>query len=339
VTAIAESDVIRCRVRLRNPFTVLDLPLLSRLHRAAFRHRRRLSKRFAGKPAKRLFRMMLRLGAQGTGLVRLTTASGSRDIAFNARNTQFGALYLPQNHPVYEAETSALLERLAPLSGVFYDIGANWGWYSLLLATRPGFDGSIHAFEPFPPTFADLASVVRQAELDGRIHCHDIALADREGTADMAPSDGVQSGLARLGEGGGTSVRLAPLDALGLPDPDTIKIDAEDHELDVLQGAAQLIARARPFIVFENWLHGDNPDLTLDPIRLLAKSGYRFFFPGWVERTAPDCIVTSHTPPDGAEPVLALVPFLPEQRFQLPSQLNIVAVPAERGGEFASRFA
>lgn len=336
---IGETDVIRCRIQLRNPFQVVSLPFLSRLHDTAFRHRRRLSKRFIGKPAKRLFRLLLGLGTGGTGLARLVLPGGARDIRFNARNTQFGALYQPQNRPLYEAETSALLERLAAPDGVFFDIGANWGWYSLLLASRPGSTGTIHAFEPFPPTFTDLTSVVAQAGLEGRIRCHDVALADREGMADMAPSDGVQSGLARLGEGGGLAVRLARLDSLDLPDPDTIKIDAEDHEVDVLRGAAGLIARARPFIVFENWLHRDDPDLTLAPIRLLADAGYRFFFPAWADSAAPDCIVASHAPPAEAEPTLAVVPFLVGQRFLLPSQLNIVAVPAERAAEFAGRFA
>ena len=335
MTTISQDDVIRCKVALRTPFTVVELPFLSRLHMAAFRHRRRLSKRFVGKPAKKLFRFLLSSGASGQGRVRLT---GGAEIAFNARNTQFGALYLPQNQPVYEAETSALLERLAAPDAVFYDIGANWGWYSVLLATRPGFSGQVHAFEPFPPTFQDLRAVVGQAGLDGVIHCHDVALADREGVADMAPSDGVQSGLARLGEGGGMQVRLTRLDAMGLPDPDTIKVDAEDHELEVLQGAADTIARARPFIVFENWLHRDDPDLTLAPIRFLAERGYRFFFPGWADAKAVDCILAGHAAPQGPEPILALVPFLADQRFLLPSQLNIVAVPAERIDVFKSRF-
>ncbi len=330
---IADADVIRCRVSPRNPFEVETLPFLARLFETAFRPRRRVSKRFIGKPAKRLFRLLIALGVTGTGRARIKTPAGSRTITFSARNTQFGALYMPQSKPVYEPETSALLDRLVGDGEVFFDVGANWGWYSVLIASRPTFHGAVHAFEPFPSTFADLASVVRQAGLNERIVCHDVALAERNGEAEMAFSDGVQSGLARLGEKGGIPVRLARLDDMSLAAPTAIKIDAEDHEFEVLEGAAAVIDAARPFIVFENWLHGENPRLTLAPLALLAARRYRFYFPGWV-RGDPDCVLSD----PGASSELALVPFLAAQRFQLPTQINAIAVPVERTGEFRQRL-
>lgn len=335
MTDISSTDVIRCTVVLRTPFAIRHLPLLSRLHRAAFRVRRRLSKRFVGKPAKRLFRLLLGLGVGGVGRVGVTVGGMERDIRFNARNTQFGAFYVPQNLPVYEPETSALLDRLVTDQSVFVDVGANWGWYSVLIASRPGFAGTVHAFEPFPETFRDLTAVVEQAGLAGCIKCHDVALADKDGESSMAFSDGVQSGLARLGEEGGAKVRLARLDALDLPAADVIKIDAEDHELEVLAGSTGVIEGARPFIVFENWLHRDRPGLTLDPFALLARHGYRFFYPGWVGSDA-DCIRME--PPASGPTTLALVPFMPVQRFQLPGQLNVLAVPADRLDELRRRF-
>lgn len=337
MSGISIDDVIRCPISLRNPFTVETLPTLSRVHSAAFRTRRRLSKRFIGKPAKRLFRMMLCLGFGGEGRFRLTLKDSAPRIAFNAQNTQFGALYLPQSQPIYEPETSALLDALVPDDSVFFDVGANWGWYSLLIASRPSFTGTVHAFEPFPATFRDLDSVVRQAGLDKVITCHDIALAERNGESSMAFSDGVQSGLARLGESGGTKVAMARLDGLGLPAPDVIKIDAEDHELEVLQGAAAVIGSARPFIIFENWLHHDNPALTLDPFALLAARNYRFFYPAWIGHTA-DYIQMAPILSADRKGVLALVPFLTAQRFQLPSQLNVVAVPDDRFTEMKARL-
>ncbi|MBR9972510.1 FkbM family methyltransferase [Magnetospirillum sulfuroxidans] len=331
---LSDDDVIRCPVALRNPFQVESLPFLSRVHRAAFRKRRRLSKRFVGKPAKRLFTFLTRRGVSGEGTFSIEVDGRQRQMRFNASNTQFGALYLPQSLPVYEPETSALLDLLVGDNDVFFDVGANWGWYSLLLASRPGFTGSVHAFEPFPTTFLDLSSVVEQAGLSQRIHCHDVALADKAGEISMGFSDGIQSGLARLGESGGTIVRMVRLDDMSLPSPAVIKIDAEDHELEVLQGAEATIAAARPLIVFENWLHRDNPDLTLAPIRFLAERGYRFFYPGWIAGDR-DCVVQDLALP----PILTLVPMLTAQRFQLPSQLNIVAVPHCRIDAFRGRFA
>ncbi|RAU23445.1 hypothetical protein CU669_04810 [Paramagnetospirillum kuznetsovii] len=166
---LASSEVLRREVSLRNPFRIEMLPWLSRLHSAAFRPRRRLSKRFIGKPAKRLFRLLMGLGATATGHFSLALPDGPRRIGFNARNTQFGALYQPQSQPLYEAETSALLDLLVGDDDCFVDIGANWGWYSLLVASRPGFKGKIHAFEPFPSTFSDLIGGVRGAGLESMI--------------------------------------------------------------------------------------------------------------------------------------------------------------------------
>jgi hypothetical protein len=48
-----------------------------------------------------------------------------------------------------------------------------------------------------------------------------------------------------------------PLDALPLPQRlRLIKIDAEGHDLQVLQGAEKLIQRDRPIIIVEGWESG-----------------------------------------------------------------------------------
>lgn len=335
--AMARCGILRREVHLRNPFTVEEQPFLSLLHAIAFKPRRRSSKRFIGKPAKRLFRLLFSLGMGGMGRFNLDLAGGRRSIAFNARNTQFGALYLPQCLPVYEPETSALLDLLVADSEVFVDVGANWGWYSLLVASRPGFAGRIHAFEPFPDTFRDLAGVVRDAGLDQIITCHDIALADTVGTSVMGFSDGIQSGLARLGEAGGVSIRLATMDSLDLPTPGVMKIDAEDHEIDVLRGAGATIGRARPFVVVENWLHRDRPSLTLDPFHWLSERDYCFFYAGWAIGDT-DCIGPDLPDRPDSLRTLAVVPFLPGHRFHLPAQINVLAAPRERLDELRRRI-
>lgn len=338
-------EVLVRRMTLRNPFRIERLCWLSRLHRAAFRPRRRMSRRLVGRPAKRLFRLAFRIPAlAGRSRFAVNAAGAWRSVWFTPRNTQFGALYMPQNRPIYEPETSALLDALVDDDGVFFDIGANWGYYAVYIASRDGFRGRIEAFEPFPETFRDLSSTVEQAGLADRIGVHGVALSDGDGTASMAVWDGMQSGLARLGraESDGTArveVPLKRLDGLGLPAPDVIKIDAEDHEEQVLRGAAALIDRARPTIVFENWLHRDDPALTFGPIDFLVSRGYRFYVPGWRVAGTADVLVPDLPAGDGGVVELAIVPVAREARFFLPSQLNILAVPAEREDALRARFA
>jgi len=333
MASIDENDIIRCKVTLRSPIAVESLPLLSRLDRAARRKRRGIWKRVIGKPARQLFRKMAAGNMNAMGRMRIETANGPKRIAFNARNTQFSALYMPDYKPFYEAELCTIFDRLVGTKDTFFDIGANWGWHSIVVATRPQFAGSVHAFEPFPSSYADLTSVVKDADLGNCIECYDIALADSDGSSGMAIPGGLHSGGAQLGQGSDIQVRLAKLDSLDLPMPKAMKVDVEDHEIGVLQGGKNLIEKARPFIVFENWAHRDDPATTFAPLQFLTRAGYALYYPGWIAGDQ-DCIVSSYAGSDQ----LALVPFLPAHRYQLGDLINIVAVAGERIAEFRSAF-
>src|SRR5262245_33079559 len=71
------------------------------------------------------------------------------------------------------------------------DIGANVGWYTVLLSRLVGPTGSVHAFEPVPATAEILAHVVRGLHLQN-VRVHACAVADFEGSAAMeVPRDTV----------------------------------------------------------------------------------------------------------------------------------------------------
>ena len=325
-----ETLFARVAVTARNPFDIESIPFLSRLHEMAFRTSRGASKLFVAKPAKLLFRVLLTLGMGGTGWFRLMLPQGPRRISYNPRNTQFGALYQSHFQPLYEPEVSALLDLLVGDEDCFLDVGANWGWFALLIASRPDFRGQIHAFEPMPGTHADLSGVVREAGLEARIICHPLALSDHDGTSTMTVPGGVQSGLARLGGTAGVRARLARLDGLNLPAPAVIKMDVEDHEIEVLRGAGTTIAQARPFVVFENWSHPKRPEVTLDPLRWFLDREYCLFHATWAGETA--------AAGEDARGMLTVLTFPVEQRFDLPAQLNVLAAPRERLDELRRRL-
>lgn len=60
------------------------------------------------------------------------------------------------------------------------DVGANAGQYATMLRSYVGFRGMILSFEPNPTVFAALD---KRSASDPRWHCHNIALSDRDGTA------------------------------------------------------------------------------------------------------------------------------------------------------------
>jgi len=334
-SGVTRSEVMVRRVVRRNPFHVVDLPLVGQLCRAAYTPRRRVAKRFVGKPAKALFRLAhqtLNLGGRGTMVFE--GREGGRKLEFDARNIQFRALYLSQYAIGYESETSALLDAIVGPADAFFDIGANWGYFALWVAGRPRFEGTVHAFEPLAATFADLNRLVAQAGLEALVTCHRLALSDYDGDGVLTVDGGGDSGTARLGENiPGESVTLAALDSLDLPPPGMMKIDVEGHEHRVLAGARRTLESARPFVVFERWREAAAPETTLAPFSALTGFGYTFFAPAWW-RATPAGGYAVDEPTD----TLALVPMTPEQRFLLGEQMNVLACPAQRIGELRSLF-
>ncbi len=324
------------RVARRDPFAVESLPLIARFYRAGYRRRRRFAKRFVGRPAGALFRFaykVLKLNGQGRFALRL--ADAEKHLAFDARNIQYCALYMPEFMAGgYEPETAALLDALVGDRDVFHDVGANWGYFALFLAARPGFAGAVHAFEPFPDSFRDLEDMVSQAGLEQTVHCHRIALSDAAGRQPMGVEDGVMSGIARLGATvAGPDVDLAALDDLDLPPPAVIKVDVEGHEAEMLAGAGRILAEHKPLVVFESWRESGRPLVTLEPFRVLGDLGYVFFQPAWAARAGAGAYAVADLTAAGGrgrEAVLALIPLWPEQRFLLADQMSVLACHRDR---------
>lgn len=266
-----------------------------------------------------------------------------KPIRFNGLNTQFHAVYGKFFSGGYEPQTTALLDLLCPADGIFYDIGSNWGWFSLYLASKPGFQGKIHAFEPFPPSYADISSVVEQAGLTGQITCHNVALSDQAGEAFMHLPDHFQSGMATLKAGksaGDQRTRVATLDSLNLAPPSLVKMDVEGNEIKALRGGAQTITRHQPMMVFENKRSSGNPMETLEPLFFLRDAGYQFFHVCWLKQTGK----TSYLLGDDADPnpqdqeTLALVPMEVEDRFLRYDGMNILACHKDKISQIKQLF-
>ena len=306
----------------RTPFRVESLPLIAKLCRIGFhRYRRRWAKRFGKRPGRLLFDVAYhRLKLDGLGVLALALPTGPARLSFDARKIHYRNLY-DGSTDGHEPEVAAIIETLLPGDGAFYDIGANWGYFSFYAATVPGYSGAIHAFEPIAETCADLADLTRQAGLAGRIHWHQVALSDRDGEGAMS-FDPVYTGIARLSAAGERRVPLARLDGLGLPPPRLIKMDVENHELAALRGGEATLKRDKPFVVFENWIEKDNHETTLAPLRYLESLGFALYLPQW----------------PAAGRALTLARFVPEARFRFGDQINALACHRDRATELARAF-
>ncbi len=170
----------------------------------------------------------------------------------------------------YEPEQTRLFAERVHEGDIVFDVGAHYGYYTLLASKIAGDKGRVLAFEPSP---ANLARLYRHVELNGRknVQVLELAVSDHEGTARFETRTG--SGVGHLASDGPLEVKVTALDSLrDLPMPNVMKIDVEGAEVGVLEGAKSLLQKARPVIFLS--LHGD--DLKKRCMEILSGYGYTF---------------------------------------------------------------
>lgn len=138
------------------------------------------------------------------------------------------------------------------------DVGANFGYYTLLLADAVGEQGKVIAVEPNPDTVMLLQETMQLNGYANRTKIVPCALSHQAGTAWLFSPDGEPKNALLVGQSGlpgGTTNEVPTLTldsiALDLPKVDLVKIDAEGGERGIVAGMMQLIARDRPTLVLE----------------------------------------------------------------------------------------
>lgn len=153
------------------------------------------------------------------------------------------------------------------------DVGANIGHYTVALAGLVGAQGRVIAFEPILSTFALLAHNVDLIR-SGNVSLVNAAASESFSVLGMTVPTIAETGLdnpymAQISEGGGLKVIGLRIDALEIQGPVRfVKIDAEGHELSVLQGMRGLLERNRPVLIVE----GGDSGVEM----FLRDLGYRF---------------------------------------------------------------
>lgn len=168
----------------------------------------------------------------------------------------------------YEKQDYDELTRIMPVGGVFFDVGAHIGIYTLAMARAAGPTGSVQSFEPNPPTFERLRHHVLQNELTN-VCLNQTAVGSAEGCATLnAPMKENSAAASLLGtnmparfEARPTEVQVTSLDAYcrrhTFDRVDVIKIDCQGYELQVLEGASNVLQTFRPRLLLEydvDWL-------------------------------------------------------------------------------------
>lgn len=162
----------------------------------------------------------------------------------------------------FEEEAVRTFYELSKKAEVIFDVGAYFGYYALV-AKKSNPAALVHAFEPVPASYQLLCHYAELNDCD--VVSHNICLGERVGPVDFYLPKVSRSALPNIGslknrfQEGATfagrgfeklQVQCLPLDSLGI-EPDLMKIDTEEAELEVLRGATATIERAKPAILME----------------------------------------------------------------------------------------
>jgi FkbM family methyltransferase len=155
----------------------------------------------------------------------------------------------------YEPQESAFARSVLRPGMSFVDVGANWGFFTLMAAHLVGTTGRVVSLEPDPRAFLKLKANIERNRLE-QVRIFELAATDRNGDWILALQDEtvLHLGTSRLIQNESAApatcaVRSRPLDSLldeaGVDGVDLIKIDVEGAEDMVLAGMEAGLERHR----------------------------------------------------------------------------------------------
>ncbi len=210
----------------------------------------------------------------------------------------------------FEAEMELWRTQIRPDMTVI-DVGANVGVYTFSAAQRVGETGKVIAIEPFKACVNCLQETSRINQLPW-VKIYEAAASDHCGSAKLSLHNAselnevISDNSPNYDLANTVTIQCLTLDSLieteNLTRVDWLKIDAEGHEIKVLQGAERLLTEFKPNIIYENiaGAHGSNGAI----MEYIQAKGYQVY---------------SYRPY-----IQELVPVTDAN--QLNSQLNLIAV-------------
>ncbi|MHC4403011.1 MAG: FkbM family methyltransferase [Planctomycetota bacterium] len=185
-------------------------------------------------------------------------------------------------HGVFEQITTRLLTDLVKPGDHVLDVGANIGYFTVLLARSAGPTGRVWAFEPVAGYRRSLEWHLERNELASQVVVVPWGLSDSTGRCAIAVGDSSATFHWTSAEppSGEETVELKPLDEvrteLGIERIDLVKLDVDGHEPRFFRGAIDTLRRFRPPVVMEfaqNCLHVAGSDVR-QLSRQLEEIGY-----------------------------------------------------------------
>jgi len=154
------------------------------------------------------------------------------------------------------------------------EVGANIGAHTIDLSRLVGADGEVHAFEPQRIVFQTLCANLALNQCTNVFAMHAGVGAKSGSVMVPAPDPATRNnfgGISLHGVTAGERVPIVTLDSLDLPVCHFLKADVEGMEIDVLNGATQMIEMYRPIMFLEN----DRADRSEELLTRVFDLGYQ----------------------------------------------------------------
>ncbi len=195
---------------------------------------------------------------------------------------------------LYEPQETLLLKHLLQPGMTFVDVGANWGYHTLVAASRVGPTGRVVSLEPEPRLFATLSTNISDNRLT-HVTTLPLAASDTQGTFPLAAYEETSDnwGVSRLVSNQHsqslTWVTAQSLDSvlneLGIDHIDLLKMDIEGGEEAALKGLTSTLTRgriARILLELHPVLLTERGSSAAKVLELMRDHGYRAW---WIDHS------------------------------------------------------
>lgn len=188
-------------------------------------------------------------------------------------NEIFRALFIKG---IYDPNSMMVVKSMLPEGGVFIDVGASFGYFSVVATDAVGPNGRVIAIEPSSRDYARLVDNIQINNLGNVVSTYRVALSDRKGSALLSIATEERSALNTLGDEfsfkGVDRIAKEDVETISLDEflevnpvdrVDFIKLDIEGSELKALLGARKTVEKFKPALMLgvnENALRASGTD-------------------------------------------------------------------------------
>ena len=182
----------------------------------------------------------------------------------------------------WELQYMKLMKNYIRPGSIALDIGSHIGTYTMFMSHLVRNNGYVIAFEPQAKIFRELYKNIQLNDRKNIIPLH-LALGNKEEIVYMGEIEPHNEGGRSIQESGIEPVLMRTLDSFHFENISFIKIDVENMEDELLEGAKETLQRNKPVLFIEiqgndvliNKLGYDRKEKTEKTIQLLHNLGYK----------------------------------------------------------------